>query len=59
MDAKQLRSLGEETFTKKEPLNTFHQEIAENFYPERADFTLKRQLGYDFASSLTTSYPIL
>ena len=59
MDAKQLRARGEETFTKKEPLNTFHQEIAENFYPERADFTLKRQLGYDFASSLTTSYPIL
>ena len=59
MDAKQLRSLGDETFTKKEPLNTFHQEIAENFYPERADFTLKRQLGYDFASHLTTSYPIL
>ena len=59
MDAKQLRSLGDETFTKKEPLNTFHQEIAENFYPERADFTLKRQLGYDFASSLTTSYPLL
>ena len=59
MDAKQLRSLGDETFSKKEPLNTFHQEIAENFYPERADFTLKRQLGYDFAAGLTTSYPIL
>ena len=59
MDAKQLRALGEETFTKKEPLNSFHQDIALNFYPERADFTLKRELGYDFASGLTTSYPIL
>lgn len=59
MDAKQLRSLGEDTFSKKEPLNTFHQEIAENFYPERADFTVRRQIGYDFAANLTTSYPIL
>lgn len=59
MDAKRLRDLGDETFSKKEPLNTFHQEVAENFYPERADFTLRRQLGYDFAANLTTSYPIL
>lgn len=59
MDAKRLRDLGEETFSKKDALNTFHQEISENFYPERADFTLRRQLGYDYASNLTTSYPIL
>ena len=35
------------------------QEIAENFYPERADFTLIRNLGQDFAAHLTTSYPLL
>ena len=33
------------------------QEIAENFYPERADFTLRREIGDEFADNLTTSYP--
>src|SRR5690606_31214011 len=35
------------------------QEMAENFYPERADFTVSRTIGTDFASNLTTSYPLL
>jgi len=35
------------------------QEIAENFYPERADFTIKRQQGNQFAGDLMTSYPQL
>jgi hypothetical protein len=35
------------------------QEIALNFYPERADFTYKRVVGQEFAINLTTSYPIL
>jgi hypothetical protein len=35
------------------------QEIAENFYPERADFTVVRNLGDDYASHLSTSYPLL
>jgi hypothetical protein len=35
------------------------QEIAENFYPERADFTYHRSLGTDFAANLMTSYPVL
>lgn len=33
--------------------------IADNFYPERADFTLSRSLGDEFASNLTSSYPII
>src|SRR5262249_42648931 len=33
--------------------------IAENFYPERADFTYQRYLGMDFAAGLMTSYPLL
>lgn len=40
-------------------LNSLHQEIADNFYPERADFTVTRYLGTEFAANLTTSYPIL
>src|SRR5689334_12971496 len=35
------------------------QEIALNFYPERADFTYRRSIGDEFAGNLSTSYPIL
>ena len=35
------------------------QEIAEQFYPERADFTYQREAGETFASDLDTSYPVL
>ena len=35
------------------------QELAENFYPERADFTLTGNTGGQFASNLDTSYPIM
>ena len=59
MDAKQLLDLANMLFGKKAPLNSLHQEIAENFYPERADFTLSRSMGSDFASNLMTSYPVL
>jgi len=58
MQAKELAELAEDLFGKKSPLNSLHQEIAENFYPERADFTAKRPLGTDFAANLMTSYPV-
>jgi len=35
------------------------QEMADNFYPQRADFTTMRNLGSDFAALLSTSYPIM
>lgn len=59
MNEKKLRELGENLFSKKAPLTSLHQEIAENFYPERADFTLKRSLGADFAANLMTSFPVV
>jgi len=59
MDVKKLRDLGDNLLSKKAPLNSLHQEIAQNFYPERATFTLDHSLGADFASSLLSSYPIL
>lgn len=59
MNAKQLNELGENLFGKKASLNSMHQDIAENFYPERATFTLQRSLGAEFASNLSTSYPLL
>lgn len=59
MNAKQLRDLADDLFSKKRPLDSLWQELAQNFYPERADFTVTRSLGTDFASDLMTSYPIL
>lgn len=54
-----MRDVAENLFVKKQPLISLWQETAENFYPERADFTVTRSMGDDFASNLMTSYPIL
>lgn len=59
MNAKQIKDQVLELFSKRSSLMLLRQEIAENFYPERADFTLRRQLGTDYAADLTTSYPLL
>lgn len=59
MNVKDLWGQGEELFSKRSTLLSLWQEIADNFYPERADFTYQRTLGTDFASNLMTSYPIM
>lgn len=61
MDARiqRLEKESEELFTKRGNLLSLWQEMADNFYPERADFTTMRTLGRDFAANLTTSYPLL
>jgi hypothetical protein len=59
MDVKQLRDLADKLFKDKVPLNTLWQEISDHFYPERADFTLWRSSGTDFAANLMSSYPVL
>ena len=59
MNAKQLYELGENIFSKRASLVSMWQSVAENFYPERADFTLTRTIGTEFADGLMTSYPIL
>lgn len=57
--AEQLKRDGNFLFSKKAPFNSLLQEIADNFYPERADFTIKRSLGREFADNLMTSFPVL
>lgn len=59
MNDKQLFELAQNLLSKRSSLVNLWQEVAENFYPERADFTIRRDLGTDFADNLTTSYPII
>lgn len=59
MNAKELCGIADDLFTKRTSLMLLWQEIAENFYPERADFTFRRQLGTDFAGNLMSSYPLI
>lgn len=59
MNAEALIAQGEMLFSKRGSLLSMWQEISDNFYPERADFTVSRSLGADFAGHLTTSYPTL
>lgn len=58
-NAKELIARGEKLFADKSSLDSFQQELADNFYPERGLFTNELMLGDDFASHLQTSYPIL
>ena len=51
--------IGRGLFDKRSSLLSLWQEIAENFYPERAMFTSSFSLGEDFAANLMTSYPVL
>mgnify|MGYP000535374721 CR=1 FL=1 len=59
MSPKELRGQGDELFGKRSTLMLLEQEIAEHFYPERADFTYQRTLGVDFAGDMMTSYPMM
>lgn len=57
--ATDLIKRGDRLYSDRKPLVSLWQEQADNFYPERADFTVSRTIGTDFASNLTTSYPLL
>jgi len=50
---------GDQLFSKREPILSLWQEIAENFYVERADFTSTRNIGEEMAKGLMTSYPVI
>lgn len=59
MDIKQLHEYGESLFSKRSSLMLMWQEVASNFYPQRADFTITRTMGEEFAGDLMSSYPLL
>lgn len=54
-----LLKQGDELLNKRSTLLSLWQEVADHFYPERADFTAIRSLGQDFAGNLATSYPLI
>lgn len=54
-----IKRQGDELFGKRDPLLSLWQDIAENYYPERADFTTCRSLGDELARNLMTSYPVM
>ena len=56
--AKQLVQIGDGLFSKKTQYDSLNQEIAENLFPMRADFTSAFTLGDDFAENLMESYPV-
>lgn len=59
IDVKKLVGQGDQLFANRGTLLLLWQDIAENFYPERSDFTVKREIGDDYAGNLTSSYPLL
>lgn len=58
-DVKRLVKTADELFGAKLTLHGLWQEIAELSYPERADFTVQRTLGSDFACNLINSHPLI
>lgn len=50
---------GNQLFTQRAGLESLLQEIALNFYPERAYFTSALAVGEEFASHLNSSYPLM
>jgi len=57
-DIKNHIAISDGLFSAKLTLDSRNQEIAENFYIERADFTVTRDMGNVFADHLFTSYPL-
>jgi len=59
MGPKDLIQRGMQLFEERKAITTLWQELAENFFPQRADFTINRYVGEEFAENLYSSYPII
>lgn len=57
--ARLLLALSDRLFSEKQPFDRLCQEIARNFYPERATFTQEAVLGEEFARDIYDSGPIM
>lgn len=56
---RELLRITEAMFSKRKDIDSLWQEIAYNFYPERAFFTSERHWGEEYADHLFASYPVL
>lgn len=54
-----LVDMGDKLHSQRTGLLSLLQEIADNFYPQMADFTASRNLGETYADNLTSSFPLL
>lgn len=54
--AKELIDLGNRLFARRDPMLTLWQEIADNFYVERSDFTREFSSGEEFADHVTDGF---
>jgi hypothetical protein len=57
--ARELIKIGDGLFSRRRGVLELWQEVAENFYPERADFTAARADGSEFAAHLMSSFPAM
>lgn len=55
----ELIKQGNALFEKRSGVMSFWQDVADNFYVERASFTRQNNDGEDFAAHLSTSFPLL
>jgi hypothetical protein len=58
-NAAELKRREDKLFNRKSNLDALNQELAYNFWPERADFTTERSLGTEYAIDLFDSAPVL
>lgn len=56
---KAIKDHSEQLFGKRSNLLTLWQDIADQYYPERADFTTIRNVGDEMARNLMTSFPVI
>ena len=59
LSAEQLLQMAEQQFTQQALVLPLWQTLADHFYPERADFTVTRNVGQEFADHLMDSFPLL
>lgn len=55
----QVIAHGRRLFERRSGVLSLWQTIAENFYPERADFTRSQVEGDEFGTDLSSSYPVM
>jgi hypothetical protein len=59
MDLTRLKQFADDKFQDQSRVLGLWQTLAENFYPERSDFTLSHGMGDELADGLASSQPIL